>query len=210
MFYSARFIKNLVRSWFTPGKHETTRRKNAGFRPQIDLLEDRVVPASFSAAASNLQIDLATSETFGVTTTRTNFQFALSADIGSSFAQVQKVDSIANLQSVAIDSIGQFRATAALTDGVAGLGFSKEVPVAMKPYVSNLSDESLDPSPQVIMDPDRGHSKGFGFVEMGTSGEAQTAINPLQGKETDGRNLTVNEARPHEERGSGSRGLPGN
>lgn len=60
-------------------------------------------------------------------------------------------------------------------------------------------------SAQVIMDRDTGRSKGFGFVEMSTSAEAQAAISTLHGKEVDGRQLTVNEARPREDRG-GSRG----
>ena len=59
-------------------------------------------------------------------------------------------------------------------------------------------------SAQVIMDRDTGRSKGFGFVEMGNNNEAQAAINALNGKESDGRALTVNEARPREDRG-GSR-----
>ena len=58
-------------------------------------------------------------------------------------------------------------------------------------------------SAQVIMDRETGRSKGFGFVEMGSDQEAQAAIAALSGKEVDGRNLTVNEARPREERGGG-------
>jgi RNA recognition motif-containing protein len=53
------------------------------------------------------------------------------------------------------------------------------------------------------MDRDTGRSKGFGFVEMGSDAEAQAAIQALNGKEVDGRALTVNEARPREERGGG-------
>ena len=49
-------------------------------------------------------------------------------------------------------------------------------------------------SAQVIMDRDTGRSKGFGFVEMGSDQEAQTAIAALNGKDVDGRPLTVNEA----------------
>src|SRR5208282_4310062 len=60
-------------------------------------------------------------------------------------------------------------------------------------------------SAQVIMDRDTGRSKGFGFVEMSSDQEAQAAINGLNGKEAGGRSLTVNEARPREDRG-GSRG----
>jgi len=59
-------------------------------------------------------------------------------------------------------------------------------------------------SAQVIMDRDTGRSKGFGFVEMGSGTEATAAISALNGKESDGRALTVNEARPREDR-NGSR-----
>ena len=58
-------------------------------------------------------------------------------------------------------------------------------------------------SAQVIMDRETGRSKGFGFVEMGSDQEAQAAIAAMNGKEVDGRDLTVNEARPKEERGGG-------
>ena len=60
-------------------------------------------------------------------------------------------------------------------------------------------------SAEVINDRDTGRSKGFGFVEMQNDQEAQAAIEGLNLKEHDGRSLTVNEARPREERG-GSRG----
>ena len=60
-------------------------------------------------------------------------------------------------------------------------------------------------SAQVIMDRDTGRSKGFGFVEMGSDQEAQAAIAGMNGKQMGGRSLTVNEAKPREERG-GSRG----
>jgi RNA recognition motif-containing protein len=61
-------------------------------------------------------------------------------------------------------------------------------------------------SAQVIMDRDTGRSKGFGFVEMSTESEAQSAIGGLNDREHDGRRLTVNEAKPRESRGGGSRG----
>ena len=61
-------------------------------------------------------------------------------------------------------------------------------------------------SAQVIMDRDAGRSKGFGFVEMGSDQEAQTAIAALGGKEMDGRALTVNEARPKADGGRGGSG----
>lgn len=60
-------------------------------------------------------------------------------------------------------------------------------------------------SAQIITDRDSGKSKGFGFVEMSTDQEAQAAIAALNGKSIEGRNLTVNEARPQEARSSGSR-----
>jgi RNA recognition motif-containing protein len=86
--------------------------------------------------------------------------------------------------------------------------------VAMKLYVGNLPYSMTDAdlqdlfsqhgtvqSVQIIIDRDTGRSKGFGFVEMGSSDEAQAAIAALHDKEINGRKLTVNEARPREERG---------
>jgi len=61
-------------------------------------------------------------------------------------------------------------------------------------------------SAQVIMDRDTGRSKGFGFVEMKSDQEAQAAIAALNGQDSGGRALTVNEARPRSE---GGRGGPG-
>lgn len=63
-------------------------------------------------------------------------------------------------------------------------------------------------SARVMMDRDSGRSKGFGFVEMSNPNEAQAAIEGLNGKEYEGRNLVVNEARPREPRtgGGGGRG----
>jgi RNA recognition motif-containing protein len=66
-------------------------------------------------------------------------------------------------------------------------------------------------SAEVIQDRETGRSKGFGFVQMGSDAEAQAAIAALNGKEMDGRALTVNEAKPREERprsggGGGGRG----
>ena len=89
-----------------------------------------------------------------------------------------------------------------------------------KLYVGNLTYQVTDSdltkmfeahgsvrSAQVIMDRDTGRSKGFGFVEMGTDQEAQAAIQALNGKEVEGRALTVNEARPKTEGGGrGGRG----
>src|SRR6266851_2982088 len=61
-------------------------------------------------------------------------------------------------------------------------------------------------SAQVIQDRDTGRSKGFGFVEMGSDEEAQAAIAALNGQQHDGRALTVNEAKPRENRGGGGGG----
>ena len=55
-------------------------------------------------------------------------------------------------------------------------------------------------SAEVIADRETGRSKGFGFVQMGSDGEAQAAIAALNGQEQDGRALTVNVAKPREER----------
>jgi RNA recognition motif-containing protein len=91
--------------------------------------------------------------------------------------------------------------------------------VGKKLYVGNLSynvdksslEQMFAPhgtvvSAQVITDRDSGRSKGFGFVEMGSDQEAQAAIAALNGKNLEGRNLTVNEARPQEGRGGGGGG----
>jgi hypothetical protein len=58
-------------------------------------------------------------------------------------------------------------------------------------------------SAQIIVDRDTNRSKGFGFVEMGSDAEAQAAIQALDGHDHDGRNLTVNEAKPREPRSGG-------
>ncbi|MCH7705556.1 MAG: RNA-binding protein [Chloroflexi bacterium] len=58
----------------------------------------------------------------------------------------------------------------------------------------------------MIQDRDTGRPKGFAFVEMPTSAEAQAAIGALNGKEFGGRAITVNEARPRQERSSGGGG----
>jgi len=55
-------------------------------------------------------------------------------------------------------------------------------------------------SAKVMMERDTGRSKGFGFVEMGSDAEAQTAINAMNGQQFGGRGLVVNEARPMEPR----------
>jgi cold-inducible RNA-binding protein len=58
-------------------------------------------------------------------------------------------------------------------------------------------------SATVIKDRDSGQSKGFGFVEMADDAVAQTAIQTLNGKDVSGRTITVNQARPQEDRRSG-------
>ena len=55
-------------------------------------------------------------------------------------------------------------------------------------------------SAKVIMDRDSGRSKGFGFVEMSSADEAAAAINGMHGKDMDGRDMVVNEAKPMEPR----------
>ncbi len=61
-------------------------------------------------------------------------------------------------------------------------------------------------SARVITDRFTGRSRGFGFVEMSNEEEAQTAIDSLNGSDLEGRSLTVNEARPQENRGGGGGG----
>ena len=65
-----------------------------------------------------------------------------------------------------------------------------------------LSEFGQVESVKIITDRDSGQSKGFGFVEMGTDSEAQSAIDALNGTEFAGRALKVNEARPQERGGS--------
>src|SRR3954449_8553350 len=91
--------------------------------------------------------------------------------------------------------------------------------MAKKLYVGNLSyqvdSSELEQlfgahgqvlSAQIINDRDTGRSKGFGFVEMANDQEADAAIAALNGQQHNGRALTVNEARPKEDRGGGGGG----
>ena len=64
-------------------------------------------------------------------------------------------------------------------------------------------------SASVVTDRDTGRSRGFGFVEMPNNSEAEAAIAALNGRDSEGRALTVNEARPKTERGGGFRGEHG-
>lgn len=86
--------------------------------------------------------------------------------------------------------------------------------MSMKLYVGNLSFNTTDDdlanlfssagnvdSATVVTDRDTGRSRGFGFVEMSSREEGEEAIEKFNGKEVDGRTLTVNEARPREDRG---------
>jgi RNA recognition motif-containing protein len=100
--------------------------------------------------------------------------------------------------------------------------------VAKKLYVGNLTynvnESDLEAlftpfgavqSAQIIVDRDTNRSKGFGFVEMDSDAQAQAAIQGLNAREHDGRNLTVSEAKPREPRrgggyGGDSRGGGGN
>src|SRR4051812_17688992 len=91
--------------------------------------------------------------------------------------------------------------------------------MAKKLYVGNLSyqvdSSELEQlfgahgqvlSAQIINDRDTGRSKGFGFVEMANDQEADAAVTALNGQQHNGRALTVNEARPREDRGGGGGG----
>jgi len=89
---------------------------------------------------------------------------------------------------------------------------AKKLYVGGLPYSSN--DESLKAafsqagtveSAVIIMDKMTGRSKGFGFVEMATDAEAEAAINMWNGKDFEGRTITVNEARPLEPRNNDDR-----
>lgn len=95
--------------------------------------------------------------------------------------------------------------------------------MATKLFVGSLSYNTTDAtleeffaqvgsvvSAKVIMDRDSGRSKGFGFVEMSSEDEAKKAVAELNGKELDGRQVNVSEARPQENRERRSFGGGGN
>jgi RNA recognition motif-containing protein len=86
----------------------------------------------------------------------------------------------------------------------------------MKLYVGNLSFSTSEDrlreifsahgevaSASIVMDRETGRPRGFGFVEMNDDAQAKAAIAALNGQNVDGRDLTVNEARPREDRGGG-------
>jgi RNA recognition motif-containing protein len=88
----------------------------------------------------------------------------------------------------------------------------------MKLYVGNLSFNTTDPDLRdlfaeygtvedvhLVTDRDTGKSRGFAFVTMSSAEEGRAAITALEGKQVDGRNLTVNEARPKNEGGKGGK-----
>lgn len=92
----------------------------------------------------------------------------------------------------------------------------------MKLYVGNLSFNTSDQdlstlfsevgtvtSTNIIEDRETGRSRGFGFVEMSSKEEGQNAITQFNGKEVDGRELKVNEAKPQENRSGGGGGRGG-
>ena len=87
--------------------------------------------------------------------------------------------------------------------------------MSMKLYVGNLSFQTSSAdlealfatagtvtSANVVEDRDTGRSRGFGFVEMASKEEGNAAIQQFNGKELNGRNLNVNEAKPREDRGN--------
>ncbi len=85
---------------------------------------------------------------------------------------------------------------------VGGLPYSATEPQLQELFAQHGTVESA----RVITDKFTGQSRGFGFVEMSTSEEANAAISAVNGTQMDGRTLTVNEAKPQESRSGGDRG----
>ena len=86
----------------------------------------------------------------------------------------------------------------------------------MKLYIGNLAFQTTDQdlsglfsqagtvnSANIVTDRDSGFSRGFGFIEMSSKEEGESAISMFNGKDVEGRSLKVNEARPREDRGNG-------
>ena len=88
---------------------------------------------------------------------------------------------------------------------VGGLPYSTSESELTELFAPHGTVESV----KVITDRFTGQSRGFGFVEMSTSDQANSAITALNGTQLDGRTLTVNEARPQEPRSGGGRGDSG-
>ncbi len=99
------------------------------------------------------------------------------------------------------------------------MGKGIKIIMSMKLYVGNLSFDTTTQdleqifgeigtveSSNLIEDRDTGRSRGFAFVEMSSQEEGQNAISQLNGKEVDGRELKVNEAKPQEKRSGGGGG----
>ena len=82
---------------------------------------------------------------------------------------------------------------------VGGLAYS----VTEKELEAAFAEHGTVTSATVIKDRDSGQSKGFGFVEMSDDNQAKAAMAALNGKDLSGRSITVNEARPQEDRRSG-------
>jgi hypothetical protein len=109
-------------------------------------------------------------------------------------------------------NVGLFRlGTPKVKTGLAQ--YKRKIPMGKKLYVGNLSydvdssalQEMFTPhgtveSAEIIADRETGRSKGFGFVQMGTDEQANAAIAALNGQQNGGRALTVNEAKPRENR----------
>ena len=115
----------------------------------------------------------------------------------------------------------QFPRHATVGPGVRrALFYRSQRPMGNRLYVGNLSFDSTEDSIRaafgadgrsvsevtVMMDRDTGRPRGFGFVEMGSSQDAQSAIQALDGSDLDGRTIKVNEAKERQPRGGGGGG----
>ena len=126
-------------------------------------------------------------------------------------------------KSIRTKSLRCYRYTEANFNSTASLKYSylkeRNILMSMKLYVGNLSFQTSSDdlqqlfaqagtveSASVVEDRDTGRSRGFGFVEMSSKEEGAAAIEQFNGKEVNGRNLTVNEAKPRENRSGGGGG----